>query len=137
MRCLSHFTACALPPGNDTGGESSAVHTVAAIAPQIIRQRLQRIGEIALHFAAIGLCGRTKSRSRDGRLRRGYLPQAERVRCPRAEGYGPLPGSFGHQLAGTTAGAGGAFPGLGQAGAGNARLANGLEIRGRVPGSLA
>jgi hypothetical protein len=34
----------------------------------------------------------------------------------------PLPGSFGHHLTGTTTGPGGAFPGLGLAGAGNARL---------------
>ncbi len=45
------------------------------------------------------------------------------MRCPRAERYTPLPGSFGHHLTGTTTGPGGAFPGLGQAGAGNARLA--------------
>jgi hypothetical protein len=32
----------------------------------------------------------------DGRLRPRVLPNAERVRCPRAERYTPLPGSFGH-----------------------------------------
>ena len=42
------------------------------------------------------------------------------MRCPRAERYTPHPGSFGHHLTGTTTGPGGAFPGLGQAGAGNA-----------------
>ena len=55
-----------------------------------------------------------------GRLRPRVLPKAERERCPRAERYTPLPGSS--MRAGITAGAGGAFPGLGQAGAGNARL---------------
>jgi hypothetical protein len=73
---------------------------------------------------------------------------AERVRCPRAEGYALLPGSFGHHLTGTMTGPGGAFPGLGQAGAGNARLGTqglclpvevGLQDRTsrHVPGSLA
>src|SRR5208282_129795 len=32
----------------------------------------------------------------EGRLRPRVLPEAERVRCPRAERYGPLPGGFGH-----------------------------------------
>jgi hypothetical protein len=32
----------------------------------------------------------------EGRLRPRVLPNAERVRCPRAERYTPLPGSFGH-----------------------------------------
>ena len=40
----------------------------------------------------------------------------------RARSRKPHPGSFGHHLAGTTTGPGGAFPGLGLAGAGNARL---------------
>ena len=57
-----------------------------------------------------------------GRRLRGYPRAAERVRRPRAGRYGPLPGGFGHQLAGTTTGPGGAFPGLGLAGAGNARV---------------
>jgi hypothetical protein len=60
----------------------------------------------------------------------------------------PLPGGFGHHLTGITTGPGGAFPGLGQAGAGNARLETqglrppvgaGLQDRAsrHVPGSLA
>ena len=44
------------------------------------------------------------------------------MRRPRAERYTPLSGSFGHHLTGTMTGPGGAFPGLGQAGAGNARV---------------
>ena len=57
----------------------------------------------------------------EGRLRPRVLLKVERVRCPRAERYTPFPGGFGHHLAGTMTGPGGAFPGLGQAGAGNAR----------------
>jgi hypothetical protein len=66
----------------------------------------------------------------------------------RARTCNPLPGGFGHHLTGTTTGPGGAFPGLGQAGAGNARLETqglrppvgaGLQDRAsrHVPGSLA
>ncbi len=59
----------------------------------------------------------------EGRLRPRVLPKAERVRCPRAEGYGPLPGSFGHHALRHYGRCGRCIPGLGQAGAGNARLA--------------
>jgi hypothetical protein len=66
----------------------------------------------------------------------------------RARSRKPLPGSFGHHLAGTTTGPGGAFPGLGLTGAGNTRgRAQGLRapvgaaLQDRtscfVPGSLA
>ena len=76
------------------------------------------------------------------------LLTAERVRRPRAERYTPRPGGFGHHVAGTTTGPGGAFPGLGQAGAGNARgTTRGLSppvgrslldpASCRVPGNLA
>jgi hypothetical protein len=43
-----------------------------------------------------------------GRCRGGYSPTAERVRRPRAEGYGPRPGGSGIMPAGTRTGARGA-----------------------------
>jgi hypothetical protein len=43
-----------------------------------------------------------------GRLQRGYLLAAGRVRCPRMGPYTLFPGQFGHQPAGTRTGAGGA-----------------------------
>jgi hypothetical protein len=84
-----------------------------------------------------------ESRSFDGRLRPRVLPEAERVRCLRANDTVRSRAALGIMLAGTTAGAGGAFPGLGQAGAGNARLAahdlseyrdHALSPRPRKPG---
>ena len=56
------------------------------------------------------------------------LPKSGASAVPARGRYSPLPGSFGHHLTGTTTGPGGAFPGLGLAGAGNARLgARGLR----------
>ncbi len=56
------------------------------------------------------------------------LPKSGASAVPAGGRYGPHPGSFGHHLTGTMTGPGGAFSGLGLAGAGNARLeAGGLR----------
>jgi hypothetical protein len=60
-----------------------------------------------------------ESRSRKGTCSRG--DPGMRSECgAHGRSRKPLPGSFGHHLAGTTTGPGGAFPGLGLMGAGNA-----------------
>ena len=64
-------------------------------AAQPILQACRRTGDISLDIRPeIGYKPRISLI--EGRLRPRVLPKAERVRCPRAEGYGPLPGSFGH-----------------------------------------
>ncbi len=64
---------------------------------------------------------RYESRSLKGTRSRG--DPGMRSECgARARSRKPHPGSFGHHRTGTTTGLGGAFPGLGLAGAGNARL---------------
>ncbi len=70
------------------------------------------------------------------------------MRCPRSDRYSPLPGSFGHHVDRHYDRSGRCFPGLGQAGAGNARGRTrglrppvGAPVQGRtscrVPGNLA